>query len=61
MNNKTYVVSVSAASYEVRLFTTFKGACTALGLPYHYLKRNPATAKDPIIHSGYFIWRVSPE
>lgn len=61
MNNKSYIVSMNAASLEVRLFGNFKKACTTLGLPYHYLKRGKATSTTPIFHSGWYLWRVSPE
>ena len=61
MNNKTYIVTMSTADLSVRCFGNFKKACERLQLPYHYLKKKKATPTAPIFHSGYYLWRVSPE
>lgn len=61
MNNKTYIVTMNTASLEVRCFGSFTKACKALGLPYHYLKRFKPSSTQPLYHSGYYVWRVTPE
>lgn len=59
--NKTVVIALNVATSEYKCFGNFLKACQRLGLPYHFLKRQKATASKPITHSGYNLYRVPVE
>lgn len=51
---KSYIEVTDLNSGKVRKYSTFRGACRKLNLPYHSLK----VKKLPIVWDGYYIERI---